>query len=98
LAHKIELFKTNARVFRDQYELFAEQSWVVVLLGQGIMPTGFHPIVNNLSADDMRGFLEKTRADIEHMVSQQPSHQAYLHHLLQKPSAMASSVASTNAR
>lgn len=78
LAHKIELFKSNGRIFRDHYELFAEQSWVVVMIGQGIEPMGFHPIVDNLSADDLKGFLKKTREAIGSIVTKQPAHMEYL--------------------
>ncbi len=81
LAHKIELFKSNGRVFRDQYELFAEQSWVVVMMGQGLKPGGFHPIVDNLSDADLRRFLQQTRASVDQLVQLQPMHDAYLRHL-----------------
>ena len=87
LKHKIELFKANGRVFRDQYELFAEQSWVVVMLGQGLMPQGYHPIVNNLSDRDLQGFLQKTRAEVEGIVNQQPPHEAFLQAIQAKQSS-----------
>ena len=84
LAHKIRLFSSNARVFRDQYELFAEQSWVAVMSGQGIEPGGYHPFVDKLPEPDLEAFMAETRASIAHMVRQQPLHQDYLAGL-QKP-------------
>lgn len=78
LAHKIRLFASNARVFRDQYELFAEQSWVVVMNGQGITPAGYHPFVNKLPEPDLKDFMAETRASIASIVRRQPSHQDYL--------------------
>ncbi len=36
LHHRIELFRETGRVFRFQNELFAENSWIQVMLGQGI--------------------------------------------------------------
>ncbi|TVQ39033.1 MAG: tryptophan 7-halogenase [Wenzhouxiangella sp.] len=78
LQHKIELFKSNARVFRDQYELFAEQSWVAVLSGQGIEPAGYHPFVDNLSDHQLTEFLVDVRSSVAHIVASQPNHQQFL--------------------
>ena len=38
LTQKIELFRETGRVFRKNEELFVENSWIQVMLGQGIMP------------------------------------------------------------
>ena len=78
LAHKIRLFSSNARVFRDQYELFAEQSWVVVMSGQGIEPDGYHPFVDKLPEPELKEFMAEIRASIARIVGQQPIHQDYL--------------------
>jgi tryptophan 7-halogenase len=78
LRHKIDLFKSNGRVFRDQYELFAEQSWVAVLAGQGIEPAGYHPFVDNLDDAGLNRFMHEVRASIASIVAGQPDHQQYL--------------------
>jgi tryptophan halogenase len=38
LQHRIDLFRDTGRVFRVPNELFAENSWIQVMLGQGITP------------------------------------------------------------
>ena len=38
LKHRIELFKQTGRVFQVPTELFGENSWTQVMLGQGLMP------------------------------------------------------------
>ena len=38
LQHRIDLFRETGRVFRVPNELFAENSWIQVMLGQGIVP------------------------------------------------------------
>ena len=78
LAHKIRLFSSNARVFRDQYELFAEQSWVWVMSGQGIEPTAYHPFVDKMAVADLKDFMAETRASVNQIVRAQPPHQVYL--------------------
>ncbi len=81
LAHKIRLFERSARVFRDQYELFAEQSWVAVMVGQGIEPAAWHPFVNNLPDTELKNFMAETRATIARQVGRLPMHQDYLNQL-----------------
>ena len=39
LQHRIDLFRETGRVFRVPNELFAENSWIQVMLGQGITPS-----------------------------------------------------------
>ncbi len=46
LRHKIELFRSNGRIFREGQELFAELSWLQVMVGQRILPRGWHPFAS----------------------------------------------------
>jgi len=57
LKHRIELFKQTGRVFKVPTELFGENSWTQVMLGQGLMPEQYHPIVNMMSDDELNSFL-----------------------------------------
>ena len=47
LTRKMELFRTNGRVFREHTEMFAEVNWILVMLGQGIHPRGYHAQARN---------------------------------------------------
>lgn len=78
LRHKIELFKETGRVFRKDGELFAENSWVQVMLGQGILPKTYHPVVNKMKDGELSHFLENIQANIEKTVSGLPSHSDYV--------------------
>jgi len=78
LRHRIELFRDSARVFRIPNELFAENSWIQVMLGQGIAPRQHHPSADLMGDDELSAFLESIRRNIEQTVSRLPSHQAYL--------------------
>ena len=53
LQQKIELFRETGRVFRKYEELFAENSWVQVMMGQGIEPQSYHPIADKLRDDEV---------------------------------------------
>ena len=48
LKHKIELFRERGRVFRYNDELFDTPSWIAVLLGQGVIPEEYDPLVDGM--------------------------------------------------
>ncbi|MGU3315393.1 tryptophan halogenase family protein [Sphingomonas sp. M6A6_1c] len=72
LARKIALFREKGRIFRYDDELFTVPSWVAVLLGQGIMPTGYDPIVDALDADRVAGALRQMRRQNAALAQQLP--------------------------
>lgn len=46
LRHRVEPFGEAARVFRPSDDLFAENSWIQVTMGQGILPQRYHPVAD----------------------------------------------------
>ncbi|GAA4774044.1 tryptophan halogenase family protein [Novosphingobium ginsenosidimutans] len=78
LAQKIELFRETGRVFRKNEELFVENSWVQVMMGQGIMPESYHPIATKLRADELDKFLAMLRDSVAKTVAGLPDHQTYI--------------------
>ncbi|WNC71539.1 tryptophan 7-halogenase [Thalassotalea psychrophila] len=77
LSHRIELFKETGRVFRKNNELF-DDSWMQVMIGQGLIPESYHPIVDNMSDDELIRFLDHIKSNIKGTVSQLPNHQAFI--------------------
>jgi tryptophan halogenase len=61
LAHKIEIFKENGRLFREQNDLFTDSSWLQVMLGQGVVPQDYHPLANNLSVEKINDMLREIK-------------------------------------
>jgi tryptophan 7-halogenase len=78
LAHKIDLFKANGRVFRENAELFSEISWVEVMLGQNVMPRSYHPLVDALPDEKITNFLDNVRSTIGRCVGAMPTHAEYV--------------------
>ena len=78
LAQKIELFRETGRVFRKKEELFAENSWVQVMMGQGIEPQSHHPIAEKLRDDELDRLLEAIRSEVRQTVAGLPAHQDYV--------------------
>ena len=78
LTQKIELFRETGRVFRKNEELFAENSWVQVMLGQGIMPRAYHPIAHKLSDAELDDLLSGLRDSVTNTVASLPNHRDYV--------------------
>lgn len=80
LVHRLRLFKESGTVFKVPNELFGENSWTQVMLGQGLMPQSYHPIVDVMDDDELVQFLQQIQARVKRTVSQLPSHETFLKH------------------
>jgi tryptophan halogenase len=78
LKHRIELFRETGRVFRVPNELFAENSWIQVMLGQGITPQQHHQVADLMGDEELSRFLNGIRSTVDTTVMQLPKHQAYV--------------------
>ena len=78
LTRKMALFAANGVIYRDQEDLFTESSWLQVMLGQGIVPRGYHPMADQLSDADLEGFLTHLRMVITGAVGAMPTHDAFI--------------------
>lgn len=78
LAHRIQLFSETGRIFRAEEELFRIDSWAQVMIGQGIMPQDYHPIVEMMADEDLSRYLPGLKASIESNVSKLPTHAEFI--------------------
>jgi len=78
LRRRIELFRETGTVFHVAGELFAENSWIQVLMGQGIEPRQHHPTADAMSEADLARFLGDIRAMVRSTVDGLPSHMDYI--------------------
>lgn len=78
LQHKIDLFRETGRVFRKNEELFVENSWIQVMMGQGITPRSYHPIAGKLSSVELDGLLKNLRESVTRTVASLPEHHEYV--------------------
>jgi len=78
LRHRIELFRETGRVFHVPNELFAENSWIQVMMGQGIMPKRHHPIADVMSDAELARFLQGIRDNVDDTARQLPAHMDYI--------------------
>ena len=74
LAAKMALFARGARLYREPDDLFREASWVQVMMGQGLMPEGYHPMADRLSAEQLTGMLADVRRIVGQATDRLPGH------------------------
>jgi len=85
LKHRIQHFRDTARIALRQGELFAENSWVQVMLGQGIQPASHHPITRNMDDRTLADFLGGIRKDVARKLMKLPSHQQFIQQFCPAP-------------
>lgn len=80
LVRRMQLFKETAKINKLSEELFGETSWVQVLMGQGLMPQKYHPIVDLMSDDELKNFLDTVKTGVQRKVSKWPDHMEFIQH------------------
>ncbi|MDQ3287769.1 MAG: tryptophan 7-halogenase [Pseudomonadota bacterium] len=78
LQRRMDLFRSNGRVFRDANEMFAEPSWVQVMHGQRLAPQSYHGLVDVYSEEKITHYLESVRGVIGKCVEAMPTHEAFI--------------------
>ena len=78
LQNKIDVWRSNGRIFRENDELFSEESWIQVFIGQGIIPESYDPLVAIKSDPQIEKFLGNIAATIQRCVDVMPGHDEYV--------------------
>ena len=78
LQQKIDLFRTNGRIFRFNNELFSEVSWFQVMFGQGIQPQSYHPFVDNKSEEIIEKMIADVKRVMHGVVNIMPTHEEFI--------------------
>ena len=78
LQHRLDLFRDSARVFEGEGDIFRENSWTQVMLGQGIEPQSYHPIVDMMPEQELRQFMQIQGQKVDHVLNQLPTHQEFI--------------------
>lgn len=87
LAHRIRMFKESAYTYQADGELFRVDSWIQVMLGQGIMPEHYHHLPKAMKDQDLEKFLNGLKASISQAVAKLPSHQDFINQYCKASSA-----------
>jgi tryptophan halogenase len=78
LQHKIDLFRSTARVVPSFDELFDTRAWIHVMIGQNIIPETYHPIADQLPEPRLKEFLDGLERAHLQQVARMPDHGEYV--------------------
>ena len=72
------MFRERAHAWQAPDDLFRLDSWMQVLLGQGVKPEHYHHLAKTMSDQDLNQFLTGMRNTINRIVERMPAHQDFL--------------------
>ena len=78
LAEKIDLFRETGTIIREEDELFTEDSWSQVMIGQGIVPEHWSPLADTVPIDELGAYLATIADAYRRKAAQLPTHAAYV--------------------
>ena len=78
LQHKLDLWNTQGRFFRNEDELFTTPSWIQVLIGQRVVPRECHGIAKLLNQADVSDYLAKVHGLLTQAVAKLPAHREFV--------------------
>ena len=74
LADKMAVFESYGRIFRENEELFNDTSWFAVMVGQGLRPKGYDPMVEVMGDDELRKRMAEIKSVIARSAEVMPGH------------------------
>lgn len=78
LAQRMALFEQNAIAYQNSDDLFRVDSWVQVLMGQGMRPRAHNPLARLAPPDQLKRALNDLRGSVARSVAALPPHAAFL--------------------
>jgi tryptophan halogenase len=81
LDHTLSQWRERGRLPFYEEETFSRDSWVAVLIGQGVVPRRLDPLLGSVPAKESERMMHQLRAAIRSSVAQAPSYSHYLRSL-----------------
>jgi tryptophan halogenase len=78
LQHKIDLFRSQGRITHRAQDLFTDDSWLAVFIGQHVFPQSYDPLADSLPLEKTKNYLHYIRTSIEKTLESLPSHQEFI--------------------
>ena len=78
LVHRMAMFRENGYAWPDDVALFRVDSWVQVMMGQGLVPKQHHGAGRVLPVDGLKQQMMALRKMIDNSVSQMPAHADFI--------------------
>ncbi len=78
LVHRLRLFEETGHIRPADLDLFKLDSWLQVMIGQGIEPRGHHRLARQMSDQQLQDALDKLRDAIAKALATMPSHKEFI--------------------
>lgn len=78
LRTKIDQFRAAGFIHREHEELFTEQGWLQVLIGQDVIPAGWNPIADTMPTADLAAMMMQIEKRNAQIVQSMPGHVEFL--------------------
>jgi tryptophan halogenase len=78
LALRMEIFRERGQLIHAPDELFVDTSWLSVLIGQGVTPQGYDPLVESTDIAVLRQGFAQMKAHLADLTAAMPTHYDYL--------------------
>ncbi len=78
LAQRIALFAEGGHAYQEAGDLFRVDSWVQVMLGQGVEPQAWHTLAQLMPAGHLNTALKGLKASIANSVGKMADHEAFI--------------------
>jgi tryptophan halogenase len=78
LQHKMDVWRGAARVPLLSEESYQEPSWVSILLGQGVYPRRYDPIIDGIDIEQLRRGMQQRRHAVLRLAQSLPTHQQFI--------------------
>jgi tryptophan halogenase len=85
LAHTLGLYRERGRLPFYEEETFTRDSWLAVLIGQGIRPRRIDPLVDAIPREAAAETMARLRESTAALAASLPTHAAYLENLRSRP-------------
>lgn len=83
LRERIDIYMENGRLYRDNNELFSENSWFAVFEGQNFRPERYHPLIDFMTDDALDRRMADIRRAMQKCLGAFEDHATYLNKLCQ---------------
>ncbi|VAX02690.1 Tryptophan halogenase [hydrothermal vent metagenome] len=78
LKAKLNLFKSQGRLMRNDQDLFSHDSWYAVLAGMDVRPEAYDWTTDASNYDKACGIMSKVRMTLQERVQELPSHEEFV--------------------
>ncbi|MBE1527201.1 tryptophan halogenase [Sphingopyxis sp. OAS728] len=85
LVHMIDFFRARGELAPQEDESLPPDSWRALFTGHGIVPESWRPAVDRVPPDEVKVHFRKMLGFVREQVLRQPTHDAYLSRILQRP-------------